>query len=349
MDWGYSQMVDRLRDLTMTETSDYYARVLSWYSKGGFTDEYGKFHSSKYRYNFDYWEVLNEVDLSPTMMGQPEYYTRLYDAVVNKLHVIDFNLKFVGMAYASLTLHKLDSHWFKYFLNSSNHVTGTPIDMITFHYYYVPASRTDPTTFPEMFPEIDYVIPLVKQIIDWKNEIAPHVLTDMNELGSDLPGDPSSMVPFPEIYWNAGAAAFAYAFAKLGGVGVDVLGHSQMVGYPTQYPAVSLVNWTTGAPTAKFSVVGLLKNQISLGDIFVETEWADQHRVHAQAFVTKEGQKKFLIINKSYQIIPVDIVGASSMTITFIDPSTGFGPPVTEKASNPIVLLPFGVVIIQLS
>src|SRR5882762_10360482 len=38
--WDYEQGTE-LRDLTFQEVAEYYARLLSWYTKGGFTDEYG--------------------------------------------------------------------------------------------------------------------------------------------------------------------------------------------------------------------------------------------------------------------------------------------------------------------
>ena len=58
--WNYEQGTE-LRDATFQEVADYYARLLAWYTKGGFKDEYGKQHESGYHYSIPYWEVLNEV------------------------------------------------------------------------------------------------------------------------------------------------------------------------------------------------------------------------------------------------------------------------------------------------
>jgi hypothetical protein len=60
--WDYNQGTE-LRDTTMKELAGYYSRLLSWYMKGGFTDELGKFHKSNHFYKIPYWEVLNEPDL----------------------------------------------------------------------------------------------------------------------------------------------------------------------------------------------------------------------------------------------------------------------------------------------
>jgi len=54
-------------------------------------------------------------------------------------------------------------------------------------------------------------------------------------------------------------------------VGIDVLGHSQLVGYPLlgdlqpQYPSVALLNWTTGAGNARYWVLFLLLNTLNPG------------------------------------------------------------------------------------
>src|SRR5437899_12020320 len=49
-----------LRDATFQEVADYYARLLAWYTKGGFKDEYGKQHESVYHYSIPYWDVINQ-------------------------------------------------------------------------------------------------------------------------------------------------------------------------------------------------------------------------------------------------------------------------------------------------
>ncbi len=77
--WDYTQGTE-LRDPSGKELGDYYGRLVSWFTKGGFTDENGKRHESGYHYNFPYWEVLNEVDFEHNTT--PEDYTKRYDAIV---------------------------------------------------------------------------------------------------------------------------------------------------------------------------------------------------------------------------------------------------------------------------
>ncbi len=52
--------------------------------------------------------------------------------------------------------------------------------------------------------------------------------------------------PFPLVYWNAAAAQFVYLFGQLAAQAVSVVGMSELIGFPTMYPSVSMVNWTTG-------------------------------------------------------------------------------------------------------
>ena len=57
--WNYEDGAE-LRDPTGKEVADYYARVASWYTRGGFVDELGAQHTSSHHFNLAYWEVLNE-------------------------------------------------------------------------------------------------------------------------------------------------------------------------------------------------------------------------------------------------------------------------------------------------
>ncbi len=43
---GYGTQGTELRDPSGKELGDYYARLLQWYTQGGFTDEYGKRRAS---------------------------------------------------------------------------------------------------------------------------------------------------------------------------------------------------------------------------------------------------------------------------------------------------------------
>src|ERR1022692_4647792 len=51
--WDYEKGSE-LRDPSCKEVADYYARLLAWYTQGGFTDELGVRHESGYHYQIPY-------------------------------------------------------------------------------------------------------------------------------------------------------------------------------------------------------------------------------------------------------------------------------------------------------
>ena len=92
--WDYTKGTE-LRDPTGKELGDYFGRLVSWYTKGGFTDENGKRHESGNHYTLPYWEVLNEVDFEHNTT--PEDYTKRYDAIVEGIHKVSPDTKFMGL------------------------------------------------------------------------------------------------------------------------------------------------------------------------------------------------------------------------------------------------------------
>jgi hypothetical protein len=122
---------------------DDYARLLSWWTQGGFADEYGKRHETGNHHKVDYWEVLNEIDLEHN--NTPETYTHRYDAVVAALHKAQPQMKFVALA---LAFPSQSPHHFDSFLNPKNYKPGTPMGMISSHFYASPKLDENPTGHP---------------------------------------------------------------------------------------------------------------------------------------------------------------------------------------------------------
>lgn len=77
--WNYEQG-QQLVDGSGSQAGDYYGRLFAWYTQGGFIDEYGSDHKSEHEYDFEWWEVLNEVEGEHGMNAAT--YTSLYDAIV---------------------------------------------------------------------------------------------------------------------------------------------------------------------------------------------------------------------------------------------------------------------------
>ena len=73
----------------------YAARLVAWYTKGGFTDECGVRHSSGWRYKWDLLSVLNE-DEYRTPPGGGVQYTVCWDAWKEEIAKVNQEVKLVG-------------------------------------------------------------------------------------------------------------------------------------------------------------------------------------------------------------------------------------------------------------
>ena len=355
VDWGYNTG-DRLVDPTCEQVGQYYGRIAAWFTQGGFTDEYGYYHKSPHHYKLSLWEMLNEMEHGLDV----ELYTCIYDQAVKWIRQWadpDNSIQFVGLAEEDPT--RYDDY--RYFLNASNHLPDTPIDWISYHRYAIPATRTTVTDYEQIFTNYDDFFDVVNQIETIRKAMAPNVRTTVDEAGVILPddNDPAASA-FPLVYWNACSAGFAYMFAHLSAVGVDVVGSSQLMGYPRlddvlgglnpQYPSVSMINWTTGAGTSRVRALELLMHELPVGSELVETaESGDVTDVFAQGYVVNSTAHKVLVINKRSTAQKVTVAGASGGGMVTIDEQSGEQPPRREKlSSDDIAMAPFAVSLIHL-
>jgi hypothetical protein len=331
--WNYAQGTE-LRDPSGKEVAEYYARLLSWYTQGGFIDEFGVRHESGYHYKIACWEVLNEIEGEHDVT--PEAYTKLYDAIVTAVRKVQPDLKFVALALAEPTRHP---EFFEYFLEPKNHRPGAPLDFISYHFYafasYDQSPQVQQFTF---FSQADGFLNVARYIESIRKRLSPDTKTMINEIGSISADDDrlwepdhvNSIPSIPNSYWNLSGAMYAYIYGNLTSMGIHVAGQSQLVGYPTQYPSVSMVDWNNGKPNARYWVLKLLKDNFSAGDKLIKTK-ASESRVYALAVVTREGKRKILLVNKRDHPIEVTIAGASGGRKEFVDQTTAFAPPASEK------------------
>jgi hypothetical protein len=119
--------------------------------------------------------VGNEIDFEH--YTSVEEYTRRYDAIVNAIRKINPQMQFVGLA---LEGHR-EWQYYTYFLNHSNHVSGTPIDWISYHFYALTESRDNVTLYETFFPQADNFIDEVKIIQSIRNLLSPLTKTTIDE------------------------------------------------------------------------------------------------------------------------------------------------------------------------
>jgi hypothetical protein len=336
--WSYNQGT-RLRDTTLKELTGYFVRLFSWYTRGGFTDELGVYHRSGHHYRIPYWEVLNEPDLEHDM--SPQRYTRIYDAVVHALKKISPQTKFVALALA----YETNPEWFTYFLDPAHHTLGVRPEGISYHFYGSPHDRSrGPENYGyAFFDQANAFLDRVRYVEHIKKRLAPHTFTTIDEIGNIL-GDQTGK-DIPAAYWNLSGAMYAYVYAALARIGIDMAGESQLVGYPTQFPSVSMMDWKDGRPNSRYQVLRLLKDNFGPGDTLVATGCGTGD-VAAQAFMTAAG-RKLLLINKRDKKITVSVPGFAGARARTVDVATGENPPASFTArGDSIALAPFAVTVV---
>jgi hypothetical protein len=302
--WAYQQGTE-LRDPTLEELVGYYRRILEWYTRGGFVDEWGMWHASGHHYRFDWWEVLNEPNAEH--MTTPAEYTRRYDAIVEALRAVDPSLRFVGLA-VSFPSH--NDRWFKYFLKKKHHRPGVSVDMISYHFYAWVRLSPGRRPMSSVFSQADELLEDARRIDRIRARLWPEVKTSINEAGAlaveELSQPKLGFVQpaIPDSFWNLSAALYAYLYAGLSRLGIDSLGQSALAQYPSQFPSVTMLDWTTGEPNARYWVLKLLVEELGPGDAIVATETRDGP-VHAQAYVKPDGRRRLLLVNTSPQPITV--------------------------------------------
>jgi hypothetical protein len=141
---------------------------------------------------------------------------------------------------------------------------------------------------------------------------------------------------------------YAYLYMELGKLGIEYVGESQLVGYPTQYPSVSMVNWETGRPNARFRVLELLVHNFEPGDKLVATG-INNSEAAAQAYDTPSG-RKLLLVNKENATIRVHLPrGWHGASMEIVDLTTGENPAQRRLVSGRhVILSPFEVAVISL-
>ena len=339
-----------LLDPTCNGVAGYYARLVSWYTQGGFTDELGVRHDSGYHYRIPYWEVFNEIEAehAPT----PAQYATCYDAITGALHKVDPQMKFVGLA---LAFPEHDAQMFEYFLNPANHKSGAQLDMISYHFYAIPLAEETPDTWQyTFFLEADRFLTSVRYIEAIRKRLSPATRTTLDEIGTVMPGSNSVKDPhIPPIYYTASGALYAYVYIETARMGIDVVGESQLVGFPSQYPDVTMIDWTTGKPNARFEVLRLLHDNFTPGDTLYHMNGFGRPRdsrgdVDAAAFQSVSGVRKLLVVNKRNREITLQLPAEFAHgKITIADAGAGTTRPAAQTwNSSTLTLPPFAVTVI---
>src|SRR2546427_1644650 len=345
--WQYEQGSE-LRDPTAREVGEYFARVVAWHVNGGFIDELGEWHESGHHWKVDYWEVLNEPDNEHGLSA--ESYTTIYDAVVEVVHKVSPQTKFVGLSDSYPAGHpKL----YEYFLNPKNHKPGIPLDMISYHFYAVPNADEPPEAHQfTFFNQADRFLEITGYLETIRKMLSPTTGTMVNEIGTMLPEDWTQtkpgykFTPIRPAYWNLSAAVYAYVYAGLARLGIEDAAESGIPTAPGMWPSIAMLDWETGEPNARYWVLKLIHDSFPPGDQIVETS-TDSGYVMAQAFVSPHGVHKLLVVNKRDRELVIGLPEVKGAKVEVVDQTTASNPPATRTLSGPSLKLGgFGVAVV---
>jgi hypothetical protein len=349
---------DLLKDPSGKQFAEFQARIYQWYTRGGFTDETGKYHKSGYHFTIDYWGILNEPDFENKL--NVEQYTRIWDAVAEAIHKIDPDVQFFGPEVSGAEVQ-----WARYFLNPKNHSSAAPpVQFFSAHNYV--SSTNDPDTWQALyftdpigtngsFSALAFIDQL-RELMKIRDELSPKTKIVIDELGTfdqirPIDGGGPDDEPYEAYnrrYWVAMGANWADNFITAENLGIPLISMTQMLGYATQSPSCTMVNPSTAHPNAHYWVLKLVNSNFGPGDKLVGTQSSSQDVV-AQASITSSG-RKILLVNTSNLDVSVSLAGAirgSSFQVEIVDESSGEQAPQTDRATGTnITLAPFAVAVV---
>jgi hypothetical protein len=350
---------DLLKDPSGRQFAEFQARIYQWYTQGGFTDEIGKYHKSSYHFKIDYWGILNEPDFENQLTV--EQYTKIYDAVAEAIHKIDPHVQFFGPGVSGAEVL-----WAKYFLNAKNHSpSAPPVKWLSFHNYV--DAKNDPETWQLRYftghpigtdgAPAEAFADRVREVIKIRDELSPKTKIAIDELGTfDLvkPVDSGgtsddSYQSFNPRYWVAAGANWAADFITAENLEIPLISMTQMLGYPTQSPSCSMVNFDTGRPNAHYWVLELINSNFGPGDKLIRTQSSSANLV-AQASITSSG-RRILLVNTSNQAVSVNLADAfkgSGLRVEVVDEASGEQAPRHDYVTGrKVTLAPFAVAVIS--
>jgi len=348
--FDYEQGTD-LRDPSMKEVGEYFARYASWYTQGGFKDEYGIWHESGHHFKIPYWEVLNEPDLEHDTF--PERYTALYDTIVDAVRKVSPGTKFVGI---SLAFPRWEPNYFVYFLDHKNHRPGIPIDMITYHFYaFCRPDQSPDEQITTVFDQADQLLDTIRYIQAIRKRFSPETETDLNELGTGPAGwaHHDGNKQYLDFEFRLSTAMYAYLYGQMAGLEVDAAGLTGLGGGPPGgiFQELAMLDWPTGQPNIRYWGLKLLIDNFHPGDKLVSTALPSQSDIwpdfnaprwqpaYVQGFVTRSGARKLLLVNKRDRDIALLIPGARGARYEFVDQTTMSHPASSSQSTSDTVTL----------
>jgi len=154
--------------------------------------------------------------------------------------------------------------------------------------------------------------------------------------------------PINPSYWNISAAVYAYVFAGLTRLGIDLAGESMIPAQPGFFPSIAMLDWETGQPNVRWHVLKLIRDHCGPGDKLVDTPGGSAY-VLIQGFITRNGERKLLLVNKRDREFLFSLPEAAGGRIEAVDRTTGANAPTSRKIDGPTFKLgAFGIGVVTL-
>lgn len=177
--------------------------------------------------------MLNEMDY----IAGPKY-IRWYDGVTKIVKANHPDIKFVGNCHAGQGAGDNASTW-RQFLNQSAHAPGTPwpIDAVSFHGYSGGSTKA-----VDLVLSTKAVIKASTESARMIKKLSPTTKLFMDEVGVLLGCNPPFNVSETlgdgplSSWWNIQSIVWVIFVGELSAAGVDMIGASQFVGWPTGSP-----------------------------------------------------------------------------------------------------------------
>ena len=288
-----------LVDETCESMARHVARVVGWYTAGGFKDECGHHHASGLHYNWTILSILNENEHGT---GQVRY-TVCFDAIRYEVAKVNPTIEFAGPEGTDYTDFLLDpaNHKgpgpkrapdqlsiHKSFRGSDTDGTGAGYEsyFADLDAFTTTSTQSDDLTLSEMNAKRDRLAPyaefmvneFIPKVPEWCDAaeaellFAQHNDLQSDALGGGCPGwtDPranSLKMNRKTLGWSAAAAVFADGYGQLALLGYKLVGADQLVGgpWPDNEPAVSCIDWKSGEFNAKYYAIQMLAAALGSG------------------------------------------------------------------------------------
>ena len=390
---------NELRDMTGAELGRWLSKTISWYTSGGFDAQ----HRSPYHYAWKHYEVFNEphhaMEHWPCAAGcsRGSYcaacarvYARIFDGVAAVLRSDHPELQLHGLSDDWRSTMDKNDTWSSEFFSKRNHgLDAKPPEYASYHFYaFLPqGSALDMSRFNVSFvfaqaASFARQARAIRAQLDAADWGGPGTKLNFDEVGliggsgcplHDSARGAARLFVDERLFFNLGAAMFAYVYGELAAVGADMVAASQTLAFngttlhPAPfYPCLTLIDWV--APyggNARFwglkvmiDVLGdELKTVVAVNASMASTAsakppwWPTPTVVYAAGFIKLDGKRVVLLVNTNSSAHSIVLEGAHGGVIHVVDSEYGYGDrPYSNETleSETVQLGPLAVALVEM-